>query len=91
VAYRVEIRPAAGRAIRALERPVQEHVLAALTALQDAPRPVGSRRLQGLENLYRIKAGPGKRYRIIYRILDEASLVLVLKVGHRKDVYRQLG
>ncbi len=44
-----------------------------------------------MENLYRIKAGPGKRYRIIYRILDEASLILVLKVGHRKDVYRQLG
>jgi mRNA-degrading endonuclease RelE of RelBE toxin-antitoxin system len=46
--------------------------------------------LSAREKLYRIYAGPGKSYRVIYQIRDEALLVLVVKVGDRKDVYRRL-
>lgn len=42
------------------------------------------------EKLYRIYVGPGKNYRAIYQIRDEALLVLVVKVGDRKEVYRRI-
>jgi mRNA interferase RelE/StbE len=42
------------------------------------------------ERLYRVHLGPGKNYRVIYHIRDEILLVLVVKVGHRKDVYRRV-
>ena len=42
------------------------------------------------EKLYRAYVGPGKNYRVIYQIRDEALLVLVVKVGDRKEVYRRV-
>ena len=42
------------------------------------------------EKLYRVYVGPGKNYRAIYQIRDEALLVLVVRVGERKDVYRRV-
>ena len=49
------------------------------------PRPQGCRKLSGEEDTYRVRHG---QYRIIYEIRDRKLLVLVLKIGHRKDVYR---
>jgi mRNA-degrading endonuclease RelE of RelBE toxin-antitoxin system len=45
-------------------------------------------KMETKEKLYRIYVGPGKNYRAIYQIRDEVFLVLVVKVGNRKDVYR---
>ena len=47
-------------------------------------------KLEAKEKLYRIYVGPGKNYRAIYQIRDEVLLVLVVKVGDRKDVYRRV-
>ena len=56
----------------------------AITGLGDEPRPQGARRLQGVEDLYRIRVGD---YRVIYQIRDKAVVVLVVKIGHRREVY----
>jgi len=56
-----------------------------MLALADEPRPVGVRKLAGADEAYRIRIG---QYRVIYQIDDRAILVLVLKVGNRKDVYK---
>jgi mRNA interferase RelE/StbE len=56
-----------------------------ISALADEPRPVGSKRLAGSDDLYRIRVGA---YRVVYRVEDDVLLVLVLKLGHRRDVYR---
>ena len=47
-------------------------------------------RLNAEEKLYRIQVGPGKYYRVIYKIQDEGLLVLVVRVGDRKEVYRRV-
>lgn len=47
-------------------------------------------KLETREKLYRIYVGLGKNYRVVYQIRDEVLLVLVVKVGDRKDVYRRL-
>jgi mRNA-degrading endonuclease RelE of RelBE toxin-antitoxin system len=54
------------------------------------PRPHGVEKLETKEKLYRIWVGPGKNYRAICQIRDEVFLVLVMKVGDRKEVYRRV-
>jgi len=88
--YRIEFRPAASRQFTALPRRVQESIKPAIDALATNPRPPGVKKLWGEDDLYRIKAGPGKSYRVIYQILDKVLLVVVVKVADRKDVYRGL-
>jgi mRNA interferase RelE/StbE len=47
-------------------------------------------KMQTKEKLYRVYVGPGKNYRVIYQIRDEVLIVLVVKVGDRKEVYRRV-
>jgi mRNA interferase RelE/StbE len=83
--YQIEIAPAAQRQIKKLPQPIQERILQRLEGLVIDPRSEGVVKLSGAEDLYRIRVGD---YRIIYAIEDQALLVLIVKVGHRRDVYR---
>jgi mRNA interferase RelE/StbE len=85
VSYEVEIAPAAKRQIKKLPLDVQQKVVAKLEELAIEPRPDGVTKLEGSDNLYRVRLG---KYRIIYEIQDGLLLVTVVKVKHRKDVYR---
>lgn len=85
MAYTVEISPAAKRQIRKLDRPVQGRIIRRLEELQSDPRPPDVEKLEGGENDYRVRVG---EYRIVYEIRDKTLLVLVLKVGHRREIYR---
>jgi mRNA interferase RelE/StbE len=58
--------------------------------LEENPRPHGVEKMATKEKLYRVYVGPGKNYRVIYQIRDEVLLVLVVKVGDRKEVYRRV-
>ena len=58
--------------------------------LEENPRPHGVEKLETKEKLFRVYAGPGKNYRVIYQIRDEVLLVLVVRVGDRKEVYRRV-
>lgn len=82
--YRVELLPAAARALRKLPPEVQARIQGAIELLAHDPRPPAARALQGRPGL-RVRVGA---YRIIYTIEDDALLVIVVTVGHRRDVYR---
>jgi mRNA interferase RelE/StbE len=84
-AYRIEFAPSAYRAFGKLDPQIRKRLVPQISALADEPRPVGSKRLVAGEELHRIRVGA---YRIVYRVEDEALVVLVLKLGHRRDVYR---
>jgi mRNA interferase RelE/StbE len=58
--------------------------------LEENPRPHAVEKLETKEKLYRVYVGPGKNYRAIYQIRDEVLLVLVVRVGDRKEVYRRV-
>jgi mRNA interferase RelE/StbE len=58
--------------------------------LEENPRPPGVEKMETKEKLYRVYVGPGHNYRVIYQILDDILLVLVVKVGNRKEVYRRV-
>jgi mRNA interferase RelE/StbE len=85
-AYRIEFAPSAYRALGKLDPQIRKRLAPQISALADDPRPIGSRRLAAEEELHRIRVGA---YRIVYRIEDEVLVVLVLKLGHRRDVYRE--
>jgi mRNA interferase RelE/StbE len=61
--------------------------VAAVEALADDPRPQGAVKISGDDNLWRVRVGD---YRVVYEIHDDRLIVLVLRVAHRKDVYRGL-
>ena len=90
MAYRVEVAPAAERDLRKLDAHVRKQVIREMLLLEENPRPHGVEKLELKEKLYRIAVGPGKNYRVIYQIRDEVLLVLVVKVGNRKEVYRRV-
>lgn len=83
--YRVEFAPSARRHLEDLPRADQRRIAVRIDQLATSPRPRGSIKLEGEDDLYRIRVG---KYRIIYGIHDEELIVLILRVGHRRDVYR---
>lgn len=85
--YRIEIAPAAKRQLKKLPRSAQNLVIDKIATLAANPRAVGTVKLTGIEDLYRIRVGD---YRIIYHIQDKMLLIVVVKVANRKDVYKSL-
>jgi mRNA interferase RelE/StbE len=83
-AYRVLFRKSVQKDLRAIPKRDLRRTLDRIAALATDPRPPGCEKLSGQER-YRIRQG---RYRIIYGIQDDELIVWVVKVGHRKDVYR---
>ena len=81
--YRIELRPAALRALRKLDPPVARRVQAAIALLAEDPRPPASRPLRG-RPAWRVRVGD---YRVIYTIEEDVLLVVVVTLGHRRDVY----
>ena len=85
VRYRVEISRSAAKEIRAIGRKAdRRRVVDRIGALAHDPRPPGCSKLTGSE-AYRIRQGV---YRIVYTVADDVLTVEVVRVGHRRDVYR---
>ncbi|PZF56915.1 plasmid stabilization protein [Curtobacterium sp. MCBD17_013] len=84
MSYRVELRPAAARALKRIDHQDRSRVRGAIALLGQDPRPPGAKALQGRDG-FRVRVGD---YRIIYTIDDGVLLVVVVTLGHRRDVYR---
>ena len=84
--YRVEFAPSAARALGRLDRPEQRRLARRIDALAGEPRERGAEKLHGTDNRYRVRVGD---FRIVYEIEDALLVVVVVRVGHRRDVYRQ--
>lgn len=82
--YRVTLSPLAARQLRKLDAGVRRRIQAALELLAEQPRPPAATRLVGGAGEWRVRTGD---YRIVYEIEDERLLILVLRLGHRREVY----
>lgn len=82
--YRVEFSKAAARAFSKLTQVVQKQLQSEINALALQPREAGCKKLKGSTNRWRVRSGD---YRIIYEIHDGILLVLIVAVGHRRDIY----
>ena len=81
--YRIELRPAAARALRKLDPAARTRVQGAIALLAQDPRPPAARALRGRDGL-RVRVGD---YRILYTVDDGVLLVVVVTLGHRRDGY----
>ena len=81
--YSVELTRTAEKQLRRIAKRDRNRVVEAIRGLAERPRPRGVRALEGYDDVYRIRVG---QYRVVYEVLEDRVLVIVLKVGQRKDI-----
>lgn len=84
--YTVDFKPAAARQIRKLPKATQNQIIKHIEILGENPFPAGVVKLAGEDDLFRIRVGD---YRVIYSVENKKLVVLVVSVGHRREVYRR--
>lgn len=84
--YAVEFLPSTDKSLARLPLGTQRRIVLAISELAVDPRPIGSVKLAGALEVWRIRVGD---YRVLYEIHDRRLLVLVVRIGHRKDIYRK--
>jgi mRNA interferase RelE/StbE len=85
--YAVNIEKSALKVLKKLPRNFIAMIWKEIVSLERNPRPSGHKKLKGHQSLYRIRCG---NYRIIYEIQDKVLVVLVIRIGDRKEVYRKI-
>lgn len=84
--YRITVAPAAVRSLRKLDPQARRRVQAVIEILADDPRPPGAKKRAGGVGEWRVRTGD---YRVIYEVDDGVLCVLVVAVGHRREIYRR--
>jgi len=83
--YKIELKTSAKKSLANLPKPVIKKIAGLIDELVGNPYPSGHKKLAGSDHTYRIRSGD---YRIVYSIFDEALVIHIIKIGHRKDVYK---
>ena len=84
--YEVEISESAEKSLEKIPKKDLLKILEKIDALEQDPMPAGSIKLKGYkEVLYRIRSGD---YRVVYSIKQDVLIVLVVEIGHRREIYR---
>ncbi|MBA3912946.1 MAG: type II toxin-antitoxin system RelE/ParE family toxin [Acidobacteriales bacterium] len=83
--YQLGFKPNALRDFEKLPRAAQRRIAAKLEGLREQPFPPGCKKLEGMRDTWRIRAGD---YRVVYQVHQGVLLILVVAVGHRREIYR---
>ena len=84
--YKLQIKPSASKELELVgSKKDRQRIVSRIYSLADDPRPTGCEKLAAEEDKYRVRQG---NYRIIYSINDKQRLLVVTKIGHRREVYR---
>lgn len=82
--YKLEIARSAERQLRKVPADDRRRLARAMLALADDPYPAGSRKLTGYDDVFRVRVGV---YRILYSVSGRTLVIIILKIGYRRDVY----
>lgn len=85
--YRIEWKQSARKELRQLSKDTIARTIKGIEALADNPMPPQSRKLSGAEHLYRLRLGD---YRIVYFVHTSVLVIEIIRIRHRRDVYRRL-
>ena len=88
MAYRIELSPRVQRDLKALDGSVRRRIKQRIDALAENPYPSGIKKIEGEDDLYRLRVGD---YRILYQVKGNILLILIVGIGHRREIYRRLG
>jgi mRNA interferase RelE/StbE len=87
LAYRIEFTPRAERDFKSLDGSIRGRIKQRIDSLAENPFPSGIKKIQGETELYRLRVGD---YRILYQVKGKILLVLIIGIGHRRDIYRRI-
>ena len=85
--YRIEVKKSAAKAIKKIPKTDRKRIVDKIEDLAENPEGPDTIKMKGDNPFHRVRVGD---YRIIYEIQDDILLVLIVKIGHRKDIYRNL-
>lgn len=85
--YTVELKKSAAKMLRKLPKSAQERIINRLSEIENSLPPLEETKLKGNNLFHKIRVGD---YRIVYEIQNDVLIILVIKIGHRKDVYKRL-
>ncbi len=83
--FRIEWKHSARKELKRLDRSIIPRILKLVQRLAENPHPPGSRKILGSKNTFRVRTGD---YRVVYSVFDDVLLIQIVRVGHRKEVYR---
>jgi mRNA interferase RelE/StbE len=86
VIYQVEITSRAAKQLKKIPEDIKLRIEEKIQELAENPRPDGVVKLEDSEDTYRVRVG---KYRILYEVKDDLLIVKIVKIGHRKDVYKK--
>jgi mRNA interferase RelE/StbE len=86
VCYKIEWKNSAKKELKRLPRQVIAKVISAVEKLPNNLCPIGSKKLVGTEHTYRLRTGD---YRIVYSIQNDRLIIEIIRVAHRKDIYKK--
>ena len=84
--YKIEWKQSAQKELKKLQKKTISRILQIIETLPDKPHPPGSRKLHGAEYTYRLRAG---NYRIIYSVYSDILMIEIVRIGHRREIYRK--
>lgn len=84
--YKIEWKRSAVKELKKLDKTVIKRIINSVEALSENPTPKGCRKLKGAEFTYRLRLG---KYRIIYSLQSSKLVIEIIKIGHRKEIYRK--
>ena len=83
--YKIFVKQSVTKKLLKLPNPISQKLSERINSLSENPRPFDCKKLKGLNNKYRIRIS---NYRFIYSIYDNKLVVEIIKIGHRKDIYK---
>ena len=83
--FKVEITRTAEKQLKKIDKSFQSKIVKLILSLANNPYPSGCKQLVGYHDLFRIRVG---NYRIIYSVENKKLIIIILKLGHRKDIYK---
>ncbi|SMO43350.1 type II toxin-antitoxin system RelE family toxin [Gracilimonas mengyeensis] len=85
--WEIQIERKAQKALKKISEPYKSNIIEAIDELAKNPRPSSCTKLKGVDNLWRIRISD---YRVVYQIKDDRLLILIIRIGHRRDIYEGL-
>jgi mRNA interferase RelE/StbE len=83
--YEIFLKASAEKELEHFSSKIHDRIVTKLLSLQENPRQRGAKKLQGRDNCYKVRVG---NYRILYTIDDKKQEVMIVAIGHRREVYR---
>jgi mRNA interferase RelE/StbE len=85
--YSLQYKKSVKKELRKLHSADRVIIIQKILLLKDNPRPKGSAKLKGSVDLFRIRHGD---YRVVYQILNDVLVIIIIRVGHRREIYKKL-